>query len=326
MKHLIYVFEPKLLKQETEKIKKDYSHMLGQNYVNKAKNIDIRKLFEQIMSISVSELNTYANNLINRELYGLAYYLGFVEEIELQKRIVAILSLRWKNRYLPVVWDAFQTHYNNKALILLLNNAFQKDLPFEMVTDEVRPIFKEAYATGEPTKTFVEHLIISLEPFNKEIEKLKVRGESALASFLKLETLINGQERTFLREEACFIIEVITISNRLSQEKIVDQYLSKVGANKYHKSVMFKILEIFKKPFIKENDRWRNISVESQQRFHKWLLANTLEEFFQGLTNDSERFAYWKRFIKEFTDVSFIKNPSVLFMYFSKFVVTSHSK
>lgn len=273
-----------------------------------------------------NEIIKFANTLKNIDIKVLASEYPYENEEEITAdKIITIL----KEKYMTMVGRRFWSHYQHFPLdanvVKMLSYVFQKeDSNFLSLESTFKKEYEKIFDGSNAQKTLhqLSYEIGSLKKtINKSFKERKIQKDSKLSHYIWQRVLnIYLKEQWFIDVQGVdIIIEKLKNIKLKKYKKVISNYLSDIEYNQYNEKIMMQVIERLLDP--RESvQRWSGISEPNINKVKSYLMEKELSKFFRD-DSDSKRFQYWRRYVQYMEDADFVKEPSIVVMYFPKFTV-----
>ncbi|GAK41825.1 EH signature domain-containing protein [Paenibacillus urinalis] len=322
-----FAFTPSKLSAVRKKVEEKYRDvdMLTASQIS---YLRLPKILELIRSTSEDRLEQMASEFFRGRDYSvLTYSYPYTNESsDVEKKINMVLAYGYTPGNANMIWEKFQRDYKHIYTEDLLRRFLLKDEGISFIysdyTDaELKELLIPAFMHKAGIAQGLLQVMIHKDPKIAEfLKKMKIKPETPLEDFLVYERLKEGLSREDFLEQNT--IEYIT---RMFEKYPIEQYqeLMKIYLEgrtfeQFHFQIMDQAIKRLHDPRERDED-WRFLSEQAREEVNKWLVEAELEDYF-----DTERFEYWKRYLRVMDNVKTLKrtnDPKVIFLYFENFVV-----
>jgi len=319
-------FKPLKLGEEVQRLQNKYKQreQVPANIItNKLPDIlaQIRKLKNEKEDIIKFDrkLKSIDDNILSSE-----YPYEQEDDITTSKIIIILIE-----KYTSIVGRRFWSHFQHspfdKSIIQMLLHVFKHESEnFNAFKPHIRENYNLIFKTSNSEKV-LEQLSRTIGYSKKKIEasfkEWKIEEDSKLSKELWLRILNTYlKEQWFIKLQSVQIIREKLKKLDLGRYKdIITTYLEFNEYQNYNDELLMQVIDRLKDP--RENlYRWIGIPKSVIEKVKKYLLEKNLFLFFRE-DNDSERFAYWQRYIRYMGDIVIEQDPPIAAMYFPDFVV-----
>src|SRR5699024_7664035 len=232
-------------------------------------------------------------------------------------------------RYTSIVGRRFWTHYQHfpydEKIVDMLSYVFaNEDENFLALKPSIRKNYNGMFNTNN-TKKIINQISNEIgntkEKISDSFKEWKVEDNSRLSYELWLQIL-----ETFLKKQWFITLQNPSIIkeklNNIDLERykgILTTYLEAVDYQTYNDELIAQVIDRLKDPR-EDLQRWIDIPESVIEKVKSYLLEKRLFLFFSE-DNDSERFNYWKKYIRYMDEIDIVKEPPIAAMYFPDYVV-----
>jgi hypothetical protein len=308
---------PKYLIEAEKSIRKRHAEMKIINIQDE--NVRINKILKEIDGLPLNDIKKFAYSIKVRDVFLLVSHFAWNLQVKNARKIFLVIKQRYRKHFLKIFWQAFQQNYNNdyfnRYLYEILLN--EKDYSILSIKAEQFENIKRWFQDDN----ILDNCTISFKENNYDLNKFSklynIDFSSELMISIYFEVLVNKNQELFMKQNTSDIISMLKYFTKEKYCEFTDNYLTKLSLNDFNSSVMNNIINNIGTPNdINKKIFWDRISDSSIKKFNKWLIKNTLENFF----DDEERFLYWNKYLDVIEEVYHVKNKQQLFMIFKEFV------
>lgn len=316
-------FRPMKLKSTVEQLRVKYQHE-GQ-VSEMLTSIKLPSLLKRIRRLnnSYEELVDFSRHLSRIDLNILATEFPYnKEDQETIKKIIFILKERYERVIGRRFWHHYQYDFLDDTILDMVQFSFEKEnANFLGLSSTMREDYNQIFATSEPTRV-INQMTLTLGNEKKYIKdslsEWKIEEDSLLAQELTLRIIEQFiDKKWFVKTQGTsFLMEKLEHLDEKRYKVIMNNYLTSFTYETFDENLLTQLINRLGDPRKNEN-KWINISENAVQKVKMYLMNLELFDFFDA---DSERFNYWKKYLRYIDNVDLLDKPPVAAMYFGEFV------
>lgn len=321
-----FTFTPNKLSAVRKKVEEKYRDvdMLTASQIS---YLRLPKILEMIRNTSEEHIEHLASELKRRDFSVLTYSYPYPKESgEVQKKINIVLATGYTPGNANMIWEKFQRDYRHIYIQDLLRRFLLKDDGISFIYSDyteadLKAILNPAFMHKSGIAQGLLQVMIDKEPIISEfLKKIKIKPETPLEDFVVYEILKEGivSEEFIEKNKIGYITQMFEKYSIEQYQGLLKNYLENRTFEQFHFQVMDQAIKRLHDPRERDED-WAFLSEQARQEVNNWLVQAELEDYF-----DTERFKYWKNYLRVMVDVKTLKrtnDPKVIFLYFENFVV-----
>lgn len=284
-------------------------------------------LLERIRKTPNSQLDHLSQQFNQMELDLITRPIPFENRNEsmLVQKITHILTKRYTPEIGQQVWKYYQNNPEHKEVLPLLRYAFQiqdLELRFDDYEKKSWKILSQAMNQNDPIHDLANRLVQAKQPL-KILSAWRVQPESLLEQTL-LYTMIqiglandswikhNNREK--------WLIQQIKLLSMNQLKSLIQVYVQSRKADTFYAKELMNFFRNQLGDPQRKKENWKFLGVQALEEVRQYYMKSQIKKFF-AKDHNSHRFQFWEKYLDKVTIYELHKKPSVLFLYFSEFVV-----
>lgn len=286
--------------------------------------VRLSSLLKQIRHLPDEQhsLEAFADQLSGYQVRLLAYHYPYENESkQTMQKITHLVSRRYQREIGRMLWAIYQNYTSHTGLIHLVKLIWKTEKgSFLGIDTEARRLLNQAYQTEVPLEMLADHLTEAEQPAKQILKRWKIKESTECARKLLYLMLRNSiqQDKIFKREGEKTIVKYLARFSYTEYRYCIKRYLQAREYATFHHSIIRQAVEILGDPRTDER-KWRFLPDETVLEVKRYLLR----DFFTQDPNN-ERILFWENHLKSMLNVivitNFHNNPEALIMYFPNFV------
>ncbi|MEF3353545.1 EH signature domain-containing protein [Paenibacillus sp. GYB006] len=321
-----FAFTPTKLSEVRKKVEEKYRDidMLTASQIS---YLRLPKILEMIRNTAEDRLEQLASEFNRRDFSVLTYSYPYSKESgQVQKKINMVLASGYTPGNANMIWEKFQREYKHIYTEDLLRRFLLKDEDISFIYSDyseadLKVMLLPAFMHKSGIAQGLLQVMIDKDPNISEfLKKIKIKPETPLEDYLVYERLKEGLgSKGFIeKNKIVYITQMLEKYSIEQYQGLLKKYLENRTFEEFDLQVMNQALKRLHDPRERDED-WIFLLEQTRQEVNKWLVQAVLEDYF-----DTERFKYWKNYLRVMVDVKTLKranDPKVIFLYFENFVV-----